>query len=121
MKSNKTLGLSFEQELSRTLSNRGYWCKVLQTGTGQPCDIIAAKGNCAYFIEAKTAKGDTFSTLRAEANQRSFYEFSLSCGNTNCFLVVRFKSGVRVFHFGDVLGAKSLRFDDGLEVEFVFE
>ena len=120
MQSNKSLGVSFEQELAQILSQHGYWCKVFHAGTGQPCDVIAVKSNQAYFIECKTAKGDTFPTSRIEPNQRSFYDFSVSCGNTNCLLAVRFKSGVRIFHFGVVSFSKSLNFEGGLKVENVF-
>lgn len=119
--SNKSLGTSFERELAHVLSKLGYWCKVFNTGTGQPCDVIAVKENCAYFLECKTAKGDIFPTARIEANQHEFYRFSASKGNTNCFIAVRFKSGIKIFHFSDIVsGTKTLRFEKGLDFEDVF-
>jgi len=70
---NRTVGGEFEQKLAETLAANGFWAHVLQQNkSGQPADIIAAKGRYHTLIDCKvisTEKG--FPLSRIESNQRS--------------------------------------------------
>lgn len=70
---NRTVGGEFEQKLAEILAANGFWAHVLQQNkSGQPADIIAAKGRYHTLIDCKvisTEKG--FPLSRIEGNQRS--------------------------------------------------
>ena len=70
---NRSVGGGFEQKFADVLAAHGFWAHVLQQNkSGQPADIIAAKGKYHTLIDCKvisTKKG--FPLSRVEMNQRS--------------------------------------------------
>lgn len=89
---NKKIGNAFEQETAELLRANGFWCKILPTGQGQPCDIVAARNNVAYFFECKHVEGKYFDRSRIEANQSTASKYIASCGNTHYYLVIGTKA-----------------------------
>lgn len=80
--SNKQIGSSFEQELCEMLSQYGFWAHNLKANnSGQPADIIAAKNERAYLIDAKVCETDSFSLSRIEENQELAMTLWEDCGN----------------------------------------
>ena len=70
---NRSTGGRFEQELSHTLAEAGFWVHVLQQNkSGQPADIIAVIGHYHTLIDCKVISDDKgFSFERMEENQKS--------------------------------------------------
>ena len=70
---NRTVGGEFEQKFAEVLAAHGFWAHVLQQNkSGQPADVICAKGKYHTLIDCKvisTEKG--FPLRRVEMNQRS--------------------------------------------------
>lgn len=82
MKNNKSLGSSFEEELCKILFGYGFWSyNTINKANGQPVDIIAARNNIPYIIDAKVCSNDTFDTKRIEENQRLSSMLFSQCGN----------------------------------------
>lgn len=68
---NRTVGGRFEQELSHTLAEAGFWVHVFQqNNAGQPADIIAVRGRFHTLIDCKVCDGGVFPFERIEENQR---------------------------------------------------
>lgn len=69
---NRTVGGRFEQELSHTLADNGFWVHVMQQNkAGQPADIIAVRGRFHTLIDCKVCDNGFFAFERIEENQRS--------------------------------------------------
>ena len=67
---NKKIGNEFEVELCELLSQKGFWCHMLNANkAGQPADIIAVKNKVAYLIDAKVCSVKGFALSRVEENQ----------------------------------------------------
>lgn len=92
---NRSVGGRFEQELAQKLAGAGFWVHVLQQNkSGQPADIIAAKGNYFTLIDAKlrSVKGG-FPLRRVEENQRyAMKRFAERTGQI-CWFAVRLPDG----------------------------
>lgn len=99
---NKT-GRDFENEFAVILKTNGFWVKLLATGTGQPCDIVAVRNNCAYFFECKTTDTDVFSFKGLRPNQRTAYEYITSHGNNLYFVAIKFPQGINVVGMSEIL------------------
>ena len=69
---NRTQGGKFEQELSRILSENGFWVHVMQQNkSGQPADIVAIKGKYHTLIDCKLVSDEKgFKFDRIEENQK---------------------------------------------------
>lgn len=74
------LGAATEKFIAKTLRNCGYWVYNIPMKTsGQPCDIIAAKGietgtySLTWLIDGKHVRGEevSFTFARIEPNQIS--------------------------------------------------
>lgn len=79
---NKTLGNSFETELSNVLFNEGFWTHLLNANrAGQPADIMAVKNKKAYLIDAKVCTNNTFPFSRIEENQDLAMDLWRDSGN----------------------------------------
>ena len=79
---NRQMGNSFEDELCNILCKYGFWSTNLaQKKSGQPADVIAAKNNKAYLIDAKVCSKGIFPFSRIEDNQDLSMEWWKSCGN----------------------------------------
>ena len=79
---NKKEGTEFEVRLKDLFYENGYWVHLFQQNqAGQPCDLIAVKGNEAYIIDAKDCKSGRFPLSRVEENQ--FLSMSRWCDKTN--------------------------------------
>ena len=88
---NRTTGGRFEQELSHTLAERGFWCHVMQQNqSGQPADIIAVKGRYHTLIDCKVISDNKgFPFERIEDNQRfAMRTFQRRCGEM-CYFALR--------------------------------
>lgn len=92
---NRTIGGQFEQVLANKLFEAGFWCHVMQQNkSGQPADLVAAKGKYHTLIDAKVisenelkTKGFPFS--RIEENQRSaMLMFAMRCGE-DCWFAIQ--------------------------------
>jgi len=71
---NKNTGNNFERDFANLLYNRGWWVYVLPTKQGQPCDIIAIRGNETALIDCKVCHGNKFNLSRIEENQKNAAE-----------------------------------------------
>ena len=112
------IGNLFEKKWANFLFNAGFWVYILPISTGQPCDILGIRNNIAYLYECKHCEKDIFNCNRIEPNQRTSAEFYRNLGNTNYYLVVQYKSGIKLYHFRDIETKKTLNFKDNLG-EFV--
>lgn len=70
---NRSVGTGFEDEMCRILFDNGFWAhNMQQNASGQPADIIAAKGAFVTLIDTKVISDDRgFPFSRIEENQRS--------------------------------------------------
>jgi Holliday junction resolvase len=76
------MGNSFEEELCDILYEHGFWTTNLaQKKSGQPADVIAAKNNKAYLIDAKVCTNNSFPFSRIEENQDLSMSLWNECGN----------------------------------------
>lgn len=94
MANNKKIGNDFESELCRTLYNHGFWAynTVNKTG-GQPADIIAARNDVPYLIDAKVCTNDEFPTKRIEENQKNSMLLFDRCGNKRHDFALKLSDG----------------------------
>lgn len=93
MVNRKKIGNEYEKMLCDLFSSLGYWCHNFAYGVnGQPCDIIAIKGEDKHFlIDVKHCDGDVFSFSRIEPNQRGCFKFAKYCGIMNTGFAIWFK------------------------------
>ena len=91
---NKSIGNKCEQALGKLLQSKGYWCHILEYNkNGQPCDIVAIKGDVSMLIDVKHCDKDRFNFSRIEANQKACFEYASSvCGVKNVGFAVYFES-----------------------------
>lgn len=80
---NKRLGMKFEQDVCKLLSEKGWWVHFMSPDASgaQPFDIIAVKDGMAMAIDCKTSSRKTFSINRLEDNQIFAFERWIACGN----------------------------------------
>lgn len=94
MKNNKSLGSSFEEELCQILFKYGFWSyNTINKSSGQPADIIAARNNVPYLIDAKVCSNDIFDTKRIEENQRLSSMVFSQCGNNQAHYAFKLSDG----------------------------
>lgn len=82
MNEQKKIGNKTEVKLCELLQQNGYWCHLLEYNkNGQPCDIVALRGNKSFLIDVKHCDTDRFSFNRIEPNQRTCFEYARKeCG-----------------------------------------
>lgn len=88
---NRSNGGRFEQELSYSLADRGFWVHVMQQNkSGQPADIIAVKGKYHTLIDCKVISDDNgFPFERIEENQKyAMRLFQRRCGEL-CYIAMK--------------------------------
>lgn len=88
---NRSTGNRFEQDLSQTLADHGFWVHVMQQNkAGQPADIIAVKGKYHTLIDCKVISDDKgFPFDRIEENQRlAMRTFFRKCGEL-CYFALK--------------------------------
>lgn len=97
MPSNKKLGNDFEQEVCKKLADRGFWVhNFANRANGQPADIIAAKADCIYLIDAKVCSNGSFQTSRIEENQVLSMKRWFQTGNKAVVFYFKLSSGEAV-------------------------
>ena len=80
-KSVKGIGNDTEQLLLDKLQVKGYWAHLFADNyNGQPCDIIALKGDRALLMDAKHCDSGVFYYSRVEANQVGSFSYATQCG-----------------------------------------
>jgi len=88
---NKTIGNDFESDFCKILSRNGFWAyNTINKAGGQPADIIAAKNNVPYLIDAKVCSKDEFKMERIEENQKNAMMLFDMCGNENKLFALKF-------------------------------
>lgn len=93
MKSNKQKGNEYERETSKLLFSLGFWVhQIIDSPSGQPCDIIASKNNNTYLIECKYVSGSTFNMNRLEENQLNSINLFQDCGNNKGLVFIHFEN-----------------------------
>ena len=68
------IGTATEKFIAKTLKGLGYWVYNMPLKTsGQPCDLVAIKGNIPWLIDGKHVRDDevSFPFSRIEPNQLS--------------------------------------------------
>ena len=88
---NRTNGGRFEQELSHTLAEHGFWVHVMQQNkAGQPADLIAVNGNYHTLIDCKVISDNKgFPFDRVEENQKlAMRMFQRKCGEL-CYFALK--------------------------------
>lgn len=80
---NKRLGMKFERDVCKLLSEKGWWVHFINPDASgaQPFDIIAVKDGLAMAIDCKTSASRRFSISRLEDNQIFAFEKWIACGN----------------------------------------
>ena len=87
---NRTVGIRFEQEMCNYLSKKGWWAHdMTQSASGQPADIICAKGNVAILIDCKVCANNRFPFSRVEPNQESAMKLWMDKGNTYVYFALK--------------------------------
>ena len=123
---NKKIGNGFEQELCDILYAHGFWAhNMAMNKSGQPSDVIAAKNNRAYLIDAKVCSDNTFPFSRIEENQDLAMELWKDCGNGTGWFALKTSEGIYMLSYYVMLAYKrkqsSLNFADivnlGLPIE----
>lgn len=77
----KKIGNKSESVLLEILKNKGYWCHLFSyNDSGQPCDVIALKGDYHYLIDVKHCDSDVFYFSRIESNQHNCFRYANECG-----------------------------------------
>lgn len=96
---NKKIGNKYEVELARLLQKKGYWCHILEYNkNGQPCDIVAIKGDKSFLIDVKHCSTDRFQFNRIEPNQKTCFEYaSKVCGVKNVGFALYFDNEQKFF------------------------
>ena len=92
---NRTVGGKFEQEFAEILFQNGFWAHVMQQNrSGQPSDIVAAKGKFHTLIDAKVISDDDgFPFSRIEENQKlAMRMFQKRCGEL-CYFALKLTDG----------------------------
>lgn len=90
--SQKKIGNDTEKLCLDLLQRNGYWCHLFAYNkNGQPCDIIAIKDNKPFLIDVKHCSEDRFEFKNIQPNQRSCYDYAISCGNNKCGFAVYFE------------------------------
>ena len=92
---NRSNGGRFEQDLSRILSDNGFWVHVMQQNkAGQPADIIAIKGKYHTLIDCKVVSDKKgFDFARVEENQKLAMRRFQRRGGELCFFAIRLPDG----------------------------
>ena len=91
---NRTIGVSFEEEMCDYLSRKGWWSmQIRQTEIGQPADIIAAKCNVAMLIDCKVCTNNKFSFSRVEGNQETAMKTWMDKGNSYVYFALKLNDG----------------------------
>lgn len=82
----KRIGNKCELELCKLLSEHNFWCHLLSYNkNGQPCDVVAMKGNLNYLIDVKHIEGTRFDFSRIEPNQHTCFDYAMwNCDIENC-------------------------------------
>lgn len=92
---NRRMGNSFEEELCEILYSYGFWTTNLaQKKSGQPADVIAAKNNKAYLIDAKVCTNNSFPFSRIEENQDLSMDLWNECGNGSGWFALKTDDGI---------------------------
>ena len=93
---NRSTGGRFEQELSQTLAEHGFWVHVMQQNkSGQPADIIAVKKKFHTLIDCKLISDDKgFPFERIEENQRLAMKLFTRKGGELCYFALKLPDGV---------------------------
>lgn len=88
-------GRNFEENFCWWLRKNGYYPEYHEKSASgsQNGDITAIKNNIAYKIECKNLENSTgrFPLSRIESNQILSYKAFKECGNSNCFLVIKWR------------------------------
>lgn len=116
--SNRSNGLSFEDEFCELLSNEGWWAHNLtQDNDGQPADVIAAKDYLAYLIDCKVCATSRFVLTRIETNQEMAMKSWMEAGNNECYFACKYKGNVYMLPASELFnflyeGIKSVKVTD---------
>lgn len=96
---NKNIGNKCEKELGKLLQKNRYWCHILEYNkNGQPCDIVAIRGDNCFLIDVKHCDSDRFNFNRIEANQKACFTYaSLYCGIKNVGFAIYFESDSKFY------------------------
>ena len=91
---NKKIGNEFEVELCELLSQKGFWCHMLNANkAGQPADILAVRNKIAYLIDAKVCSSKGFALSRVEENQELAMTLWEECGNGQGWFAFKIPTG----------------------------
>lgn len=106
--SNKSVGVAFEKQFSRQLSEKGFWVHRLRDNeNGQPFDIIAAKDGETLVFDCKNCMSSGFYLRRMEENQINAMKLWRDCGNEEGIFAVKYPDdAVFLFPVSDLEEAK---------------
>ena len=76
----KKIGNKCESLLLDILKKKNYWCHLFASkDSGQPCDVIALKGDKHYLIDVKHCDTNVFYFSRIESNQHNCFRYAIEC------------------------------------------
>lgn len=112
---NRNIGDRYESALIDLLNDRGFWCHLFAyKPEGQPCDVVALKGNSkvgllAMLIDVKHCSEDRFSFSNIRPNQRSCFLLAQQRGIEHCGFAIYFEKQHcwRWLPFEDVVNLES--------------
>lgn len=130
MGNQKKIGNNYEKKLCELLYTKGYWCHLFEySKNGQPCDVIAIKGDVSMLIDVKHCCKDLFTFDRIEPNQRTCFNYAMNiCKIKRLGFVIYFKSeekfkwlNFKVLKTLEEKGKKSIRKEDLPDFEFMLD
>lgn len=122
---NRKNGARFEREFSAKMYSYGWWVHCFtQSNAGQPCDVIAVKGNTPVLIDCKVVSNHrgVFELSRIEENQRMGMTLWHRCGNKHTWFAILYNAQIFMFTLKELLemasaGHSSVQATEGMRFE----
>lgn len=110
---NSKLGRKTEIDCCDWLSKQGWWChRMVASEAGQPCDIVALKGDDCVLIDAKHCDDFYLRTSRIEPNQRSCFDYASRKFGIKCWFICQYEGALYRIKWEDVdLSKPTQRFE----------
>lgn len=103
----RKIGSIIENYALDYLASKGYWCHLFAKGpAGQPCDIIALRGDIAYLLDVKHCNNYILGYSRIEPNQHTAFQLAQAKGVRRVGFLCRSDvlEGWRYVPYGDMFG-----------------
>lgn len=112
------VGMAFEEELAKILSEHGYWVhRFAHNKNGQPADLIAANKYETLLIDCKHCENNKFPLSHVEPNQKTSMTLWWMLTNTYGYFAMKLTDGIYFIDSGTMFrfieeGKTSLSYRD---------